>query len=132
MATVVLFVIGFAASGEENNSNGESPNKSQQTELTQDSEADEKEVQVPQKSKKEEIRELGYNDGVNFGSSDKGNALRSYIQMGQTLEEGLSHIQHVIAKTAYKEDYGDDISDELLDEYCEQFIEGYKSIVIKK
>ena len=83
-------------------------------------------------SKKDEIRELGFNDGVKFGYSDGGDALRSYVQMGQTMENGLNHIQHVVAKVAYKEDYGDDISEELLGEYCEQFIEGYKSIVLKK
>ena len=85
-----------------------------------------------QKSKKDEIKELGYNDGVNFGYSDGGDALRDYVQAGMRLEDGLSHIQGVIARVAYKEDYGDDISDELLDEYCKQFIEGYKSVVIKK
>lgn len=86
----------------------------------------------PQKSKLEEIKELGYNDGVKFGYSDGGEALRYYVQMGKTLDQGLDHIQSVIARTAYKEDYGDNISESLLDEYCKQFIEGYKSIVIKK
>ncbi len=86
----------------------------------------------PQKSKLEEIKELGYNDGVKFGYSDGGDALRYYVQMGKTLDQGLAHIQNVIARTAYKEDYGDNISESLLDEYCKQFIEGYKSIVIKK
>ena len=85
-----------------------------------------------QKSKKDEIKELGFNDGVKFGYSDGGDALREYVQMGTTLENGLNHIQNVIAKVAYKEDYGNDISDELLDEYCKQFIEGYKSVVLKK
>lgn len=75
---------------------------------------------------------MGFNDGVKFGYSDGGDALREYVQMGTTLENGLNHIQNVIAKVAYKEDYGNDISDELLDEYCKQFIEGYKSVVLKK
>lgn len=85
-----------------------------------------------QKSKVDEIKEMGFNDGVKFGYSDGGDALREYVQMGTTLENGLNHIQNVIAKVAYKEDYGDNISDELLDEYCKQFIEGYKSVVLKK
>ena len=59
---------------------------------------------------------MGFNDGVKFGYSDGGDALREYVQMGTTLENGLNHIQNVIAKVAYKEDYGDNISDELLDE----------------
>lgn len=69
-----------------------------------------------QKSKVDEIKEMGFNDGVKFGYSDGGDALREYVQMGTTLENGLNHIQNVIAKVAYKEDYGDNISDELLDE----------------
>lgn len=92
----------------------------------------EKNSQQQKKSRKDEIRELGYNDGVEFGYSDRGEALRYYVQMGKTLDQGLDHIQNVIARTAYKEDYGDNISESLLDEYCKQFIEGYKSIVIKK
>lgn len=88
--------------------------------------------QAPKKSRIDEIRELGYNDGVKYGYSDGGEALRDYVQMGLPLEEGLKHIQNVIAPVAYKEDYGDNISKELLDEYAQQFIEGYKSVVIKK
>lgn len=88
--------------------------------------------QTPKKSPKDEIRELGFNEGILYGYSDRGVALREYVQMGLTLEEGLSHIQNVIAKVAYKEDHGDNISDELLDEYAKQFIEGYKSVVLKK
>ena len=120
----------------------DSPNTEQLKENTSDTELMKQEKETvgsqssennnPQKSKLEEIRDLGYNDGVKFGYSDGGEALRYYVQMGATLENGLSHIQNVIARTAYKEDYGDNISESLLDEYCKQFIEGYKSIVIKK
>ncbi len=131
VAVLALFAIGFVASDEEEQSN-KTTSPTPQTEQKKESATKEKQKQAPQKSKKDEIRELGFNDGVNFGYSDKGNALREYVQMGQTLDNGLNHIQNVIAKVAYKEDYGDDISDELLDEYCKQFIEGYKSIVIKK
>lgn len=88
--------------------------------------------QTPKKSRKDEIRELGFNDGVNFGYSDGGDALREYVRSGQTLQNGLDHMQKVIAKVAYKEEYGDNISEELLDEYAKQFVEGYKSIVLKK
>jgi ribosomal protein L32 len=88
--------------------------------------------QAPKKSRIDEIRELGYNDGVKYGYSDGGEALRDYVQMGLPLEEGLKHIQNVIAPVAYKEDYGDNISKELLDEYAKQFVEGYKSVVLKK
>lgn len=128
---MTIFAIGFAASDETESSNASSSSSPTATEQTESKEQ-KKEQAPPKKSKKDEIRELGYNDGVQFGRSDRGDALRSYVQMGSTLDEGLKHIQHVIARVAYKEDYGDDISDELLDEYCEQFIEGYKSIVIKK
>ena len=69
-----------------------------------------------QKCKEDEIKELVFNDGVKFGYSNKGDALREYVQMGTTLGNGLNHIQIVITKSAYKEDYGDNISDELLDE----------------
>jgi hypothetical protein len=132
---MALFAIGFAASDEKGEINNESTSPASQTEQTVETVEPEPQnipEQAPPKSKEDEIRELGFNDGVKFGYSDKGDALRSYVQMGQTLENGLSHIQHVVAKVAYKEDYGDDISDELLDEYCEQFIEGYKSVVIKE
>lgn len=127
---MAIFAIGFAASDETESSNADSSSSSNSTEQTENREH--KEEQAPKKSKKDEIRELGFNDGVKFGYSDRGDALRSYVQMGSTLEKGLDHIQNVIAKVAYKEDYGDNISDELLNEYCKQFIEGYKSVVIKK
>ncbi|MBR2185543.1 MAG: hypothetical protein IJ897_09015 [Prevotella sp.] len=110
----------------------ESSDKVELLEKSNEKEQIEEIEQTPKKSRKDEIRELGYNDGVKFGYSDGGDALRDYVQMGTTLENGLSHIQNVIARTAYKEDYGDNISEALLDEYCKQFIEGYKSIVIKK
>lgn len=110
----------------------DSSNKVELLEKSNEEEKIEEVEQTPKKSRKDEIRELGYNDGVNFGYSDRGDALRDYVQAGMTLENGLSHIQGVIARVAYKEDYGDDISDELLDEYCKQFIEGYKSVVLKK
>ena len=129
---LALFAVGFAASDEEGKASDESTSKTPQTEQTIESETQEIKKEVPQKSKKDEIRELGFNDGVKFGYSDGGDALRSYVQMGQTMENGLNHIQHVVAKVDYKEDYGDDIREELLGEYCEQFIEGYKSIVLKK
>lgn len=134
LTVLAIFAVGFVASDEEENSSVDSSSTSVQTEKSVDKKQKEvqNEEQTPQKSKKDEIRELGFSDGVKFGYSDGGDALRMYIQMGQSLENGLSHIQHVVAKVAYKEDYGDNISDELLDEYCEQFIEGYKSIVIKK
>jgi len=119
LAVLAVFAVGFAASDEETGEN--SKNQDQQ-----------EEVQTPPKSKKDEIRELGFNDGKKFGYSDGGDALRYYVQMGRTLDQGLAHIQNVIARTAYKEDYGDNISNDLLDEYCKQFIEGYKSIVLKK
>lgn len=131
MCVVALFAVGFAASDESEGTGNEEKVSSQQTEQATEKKT-EQVSEDPQKSKVEEIRKLGYNDGVNFGRSDGGDALRYYIQMGQTLENGLSHIQNVIARTAYKEDYGDNINDELLDEYCEQFIRGYKSIVIKE
>lgn len=110
----------------------ESSDKVELLEKSNEKEQIEEIEQTPKKSRKDEIRELGYNDGVNFGYSDGGDALRDYVQAGMTLENGLSHIQGVIARVAYKEDYGDNISDELLDEYCKQFIEGYKSVVLKK
>ena len=127
LTVLALFAVGFAASDEETGSNTKSTSSTQQTEQIDDSETKE----APQKSIKDEIRELGYNDGVKFGYSDGGNTINYYIRMGSTRNEGLSHIQNVIAKSAYKEDYGYDISDELLDEYAEQFIEGYKSVVLK-
>lgn len=130
LAVLTVFAIGFAASDEKESSIEDSSSSSVQTEVTEDQE--QKNEQTSKKSKRDEIRDLGFNDGVKFGRNDKGDALRSYVQMGSTLENGLNHIQHVVAKVAYKEDYGDDISDELLAEYCEQFIEGYKSIVLKK
>ena len=107
-------------------------NKISARELSNKKEQEKKQEQTLKKNPKDEIRELGFNDGVKFGYSDRGDALREYVQMGTTLEKGLNHIQNVIAKVAYKEDYGDNISDELLDEYCKQFIEGYKSVVLKK
>jgi len=127
LTVLALFAVGFAASDEETSSNTKGTSSTQQTEQIDDSETKE----APQKSKKDEIRELGYNDGVKFGYSDGGNTINYYIRMGSTREEGLSHIQNVIARTACKEDYGYDVSDELLDEYCKQFIEGYKSVVLK-
>lgn len=90
------------------------------------------EEQTPKKSPKDEIRELGYNDGIEFGRTDGGNTLREYIQMGIPMERGLTQVQDVIAKVFYKEEHGSDISDELLDEYAKQFLEGYKSVVLKK
>lgn len=87
--------------------------------------------QTPKKSRIDEIRELGYNDGVRFGYSDRGDALREYVKMGITLENGLKDLQ-IVAKVAYKEDYGDDISEDLLDEYSKQFVKGYKSVVLKE
>ena len=90
------------------------------------------EEQTPKKSPKDEIRELGYNDGIEFGRTDGGNTLREYIQMGIPKERGLTQVQDVIAKVFYKEEHGSNISDELLDEYAKQFLEGYKSVVLKK
>ena len=90
-----------------------------------------KEEQVPKKSKKDEIRELGFNDGVQFGYEDKGNYLREYIQMGLPLESAIERVK-VVARLGYKENYGSDISEELLDEFAEKFMEGYKSVVVKK
>ncbi len=84
------------------------------------------------KSKEEEIRDLGFREGKEFGYSDRGDHLREFVQMGSTMEAGLSNIKNVIAKVAYKEDHGYDVSDELLDIYSEGFIEGYKSVVLKK
>lgn len=127
LTVLALFAIGFAASDEETSSTNKSTSSTEQTEQRDDSETKE----APKKSKIDEIRELGYNDGVKFGYSDGGNTINYYIRMGSTRNEGLNHIQNVIAKTAYKEDYGYDVSDELLDEYAKQFIEGYKSVVLK-
>ncbi len=127
LIVLALFAVGFAASDEETSSNNKSTSSTQQTEQREESVTKE----APQKSKRDEFRELGYNDGVKFGYSDGGNTINYYIRMGSTREEGLSHIQNVIARTACKEDYGYDVSDELLDEYCKQFIEGYKSVVLK-
>ena len=114
LIVLALFAVGFAASDEETSSNNKSTSSTQQTEQREESVTKE----APQKSKKDEIRELGYNDGVKFGYSDGGNTINYYIRMGSTRDEGLSHIQNGIAKTAYKEDYGYDVSDDLLDEYA--------------
>lgn len=90
-----------------------------------------KEEQKPQKSKKDEIRELGFNNGVNFAYQDKGETLKYFIQSGLSMNNAEERIKQA-GRLSYKEDYGSDISDDLLNEYGEKFCEGYKSIVIKK
>ena len=89
------------------------------------------EEQVPQKSKEDEIRELGYRDGVIWGKEDKGQYLVEYIQMGVSKSSALEQVK-LVAKMGYKENYGSDISDELLEIFAESFMEGYKSVVFKE
>lgn len=98
---------------------------------TKESKTEVKEEQVPQKSKEDVIRELGYRDGVIWGKEDKGQYLVEYIQMGLPMSSALEKVK-LVARMGYKENYGSDISDELLEEFAEQFMEGYKSVVVKE
>ncbi len=134
---MALFAIGFAASDEESPNNSDSENSDPQTELkdenekgrTQTKESETK--QAPPKSREDEIRELGYRDGVIWGKEDKGQYLVEYIQMGLPMSSALERVK-LVARMGYKENYGTDISDELLEEFAEQFMEGYKSVVVKE
>ena len=117
----ILWAIGFVGNQCEGN---ESETKAPQVK-------EQVEKQTPQKSQKDEIRELGYHDGVIVGREDGGDMLRESIRSGITLDNALAQIP-TIAKVFYKEEHGNDISNELLDEYAKQFLEGYKSVVLKK
>lgn len=143
---VVIMAIGASASDEnkkQNNVESTSVEQKQDAEEkqatseekeqieTKESDTEVKEEQVPQKSKEEEIRELGYRDGVIWGKEDKGQYLVEYIQMGLPMSSALERVKQV-ARMGYKENYGSDISDELLEEFAEQFMEGYKSVVVKE
>ena len=112
------------------NANKDSAIKEQKAKQQQTSSAEVKEQPAPQKSKKEEIRELGYQDGVTWGEKDGGQFLRKYIQMGVPMSEALNRLK-LVARMGYKDNYGTDISEELLCEFAEQFMEGYKSVVVK-
>lgn len=105
--------------------------KEQKAKLQQTSSAEVKEQPTPQKSKREEIRELGYRDGVIWGQKDRGKYLSEYIKMGIPMSEAINRVR-LVARIGYKDNYGTDISEELLDEFAEQFMEGYKSVVIKE
>ena len=129
LAVMAVFAVGFAASDEEDGSNVDSSSTPAQTEKSENK--DKKEEQAPKKSKKDEIRELGFNNGVKWAYQDQGNALRELIQSGLSMSMAEGRIKQ-IGRLSYKEDYGSDISDDLLEEYGEKFCEGYKSIVIKK
>ena len=113
------------------NANKDSAIKEQKAKQQQTSSAEVKEQPAPQKSKKEEIRELGYQDGVTWGEKDGGQFLRKYIQMGVPMSEALNRLK-LVARMGYKDNYGTDISEELLCEFAEQFMEGYKSVVVKE
>ncbi len=134
----IALVIGYfvnECSGDDSKDETNAPQTEQvvsdkQTE-TKESKTEVKEEQVPQKSKEEEIRELGYRDGVIWGKEDKGQYLVEYIQMGLPMSSALERVKQV-ARMGYKENYGSDISDELLEEFAEQFMEGYKSVVVKE
>jgi hypothetical protein len=129
LAVMAVFAVGFAASDEEDGSSVDSSSTPAQTEKLENT--DKKEEQTPKKSKKDEIRELGFNNGVKWAYQDQGNTLREYIQSGLSMSMAEGRIKQ-IGRLSYKEDYGSDISDDLLEEYGEKFCEGYKSIVIKK
>lgn len=105
--------------------------KEQKAKQQQTSSAEVKEQPTPQKSKREEIRELGYRDGVIWGQKDRGKYLSEYIKMGIPMSEAINRVR-LVARIGYKDNYGTDISEELLDEFAEQFMEGYKSVVIKE
>lgn len=129
---IISFLISVGAVGSQLEDRPKTKPKIEQKASDNQERSVEEDAQQQKKSRIDEIRELGYKDGVKYGYSDGGDALRDYVQMGLPLENGLKHIQNVIAPVAYKEDYGDNISKELLDEYAQQFIEGYKSVVLKK
>lgn len=112
------------------NANKDSAIKEQKAKQQQTSSAEVTEQPAPQKSK-EEIRELGYQDGVTWGEKDGGQFLRKYIQMGVPMSEALNRLK-LVARMGYKDNYGTDISEELLCEFAEQFMEGYKSVVVKE
>lgn len=134
LAVMAVFAVGFAASDEEDGSSVDSSSTSAQSTPAQTEKSenkDKKEEQAPKKSKKDEIRELGFSNGVKWAYQDQGNALREFIQSGLSMSMAEGRIKQ-IGRLSYKEDYGSDISDDLLEEYGEKFCEGYKSIVIKK
>ena len=134
----IALVIGYfvnECSGDDSKDETNAPQTEQvvsdkQTE-TKESKTEVKEEQVPQKSKEDEIRELGYRDGVIWGKEDNGQYLVEYIQMGLPMSSALERVK-LVARKGYKENYGSDISDELLEEFAEQFMEGYKSVVVKE
>lgn len=134
LAVMAVFAVGFAASDEEDGSSVDSsstPAQSTPAQTEKSENKDKKEEQTPKKSKKDEIRELGFNNGVKWAYQDQGNTLREFIQSGLSMSMAEGRIKQ-IGRLSYKEDYGSDISDDLLEEYGEKFCEGYKSIVIKK
>lgn len=128
-AVLTIFAVGFAASDEEGGASVKSSRTPAQTEKSENKAK--KEEQTPKKSKKDEIRELGFNNGVKWAYQDQGDALREFIQSGLSMSMAEGRIKQ-IGRLSYKEDYGSDISEDLLEEYGERFCEGYKSIVIKK